>query len=98
MYLLLQLGISKRICVVKLRDEGILVLVNPEITERGGSTSIVEGCLSLPLEKVEVTRSQWVTVKYTSLEGTATTLTENDLNAIIIQHEIDHLNGVLIID
>ena len=99
-----QVGVSKRISVVNLGKSAssseVVVMVNPEIVDRSGSTTAFEGCLSLPLGdwKVEVTRSERVTVRYMTLEGEESILEEAGQNARILQHEIDHLNGILIID
>jgi len=99
-----QVGVSKRISVVNLGKSAssseVVVMVNPEIVDRSGSTTAFEGCLSLPLGdwKVEVTRSERVTVRYMTLEGEESILEDAGQNARILQHEIDHLNGILIID
>jgi len=101
-----QVGVLKRIIVVKmlrhLDKEEILVMVNPEIIEREGSALGKEGCLSIPgLEHAGtewVKRSEQVTVKYRTLEGEEVVIQESGLNARVIQHEIDHLDGILIVD
>ncbi len=99
-----QVGVSKRISVVNLRkstfSSEIIVMVNPEIIDRSGSLTGFEGCLSLPRGdwKVEVTRSERITVRYMTLEGEEVILEEDGQNARTIQHEIDHLNGILITD
>ena len=102
-----QVGVSKRISVVNLgrsvfprSSSEVVVMVNPEIVDRNGSVTAFEGCLSLPRGdwKIEVTRSERVTVRYMTLEGEESTLEEAGQNARIVQHEIDHLNGILIID
>jgi peptide deformylase len=98
-----QVGVSQRIIVVKL-DRGffsneILAMINPEIIEK--SENIVYGlekCLSIPRKIVNVPRSKWIKVKFLTLEGEEKILIEYGWNARIIQHEIDHLNGILIID
>jgi len=93
-----QVGVSKRISVVNLGQS--VVMINPEIIDRSGSINGLEECPSLPHEdsKIEVTRSEHVTVRYMTLEGEESTLEAAGQNARIIQHEIDHLNGILIID
>jgi len=99
-----QVGVSKRISVVNLgksvSSSGVVVMVNPEIVDRNGSVTAFEGCLSLPRGdwKIEVTRSERVRVRYMTLEGEESTLEEAGQNARNVQHEIDHLNGILIID
>jgi len=93
-----QVGVSKRISVVNLGQA--VVMVNPEILDQSGSITGLEECPSLPQEdfRIEVTRSERVTVRYMTLEGKESTLEAAGQNARIIQHEIDHLNGILIID
>jgi peptide deformylase len=99
-----QVGVSKRISVVKLdrpsSEEEILVMVNPEITEREGNVSRTEGCISVSRKEwgIEVARSERVTVKYQTLEGEEAVLEEEGWNARVIQHEIEHLDGILITD
>ena len=99
-----QVGVSKRISVVKLdrpsAEEEILVMVNPEITEREGNVSRTEGCISVSRKEwgIEVARSERVTVKYQTLEGEEIVLEEEGWNARVIQHEIEHLDGILITD
>jgi peptide deformylase len=96
-----QVGVSQRIIVVKL-DRGffsneILAMINPEIIEK--SENIVYGlekCLSIPRKIINVPRSKWIKVKFLTLEGEEKILIEYGWNARIIQHEIDHLNGILI--
>jgi len=100
-----QVGVSKRIAVVKLErpspQEEILVMVNPEIIEREGSVSGMERCPSISGTKekpIRMTRSERITVKYWTLEGEEVVLQEEGSNARVIQHQIDHLDGVLISD
>jgi peptide deformylase len=99
-----QVGVSKRISVVRLdrpsSEEEILVMVNPEITEQEGNVSRTEGCLSVSRKEwgIEVARSERVTVRYQTLEGEEVVLEEEGWNARVIQHEIDHLDGILITD
>ncbi|NLF23391.1 MAG: peptide deformylase [Lentisphaerae bacterium] len=75
-----------------------LVMLNPEITAMQGKQRDEEGCLSFPEISVHLTRAVEVTVAYTDLEGTRRTLTARGLLARAIQHETDHLNGVLLVD
>lgn len=101
-----QVGVPKRIIVVRTRTgtssagSEIVGMVNPRITEREGTTTAIEGCLSLPRGdwKIEVTRSETVTVEYLSSDGQEGTLRASGSVARQIQHEIDHLDGVLITD
>jgi len=75
-----------------------VAFINPQIIERKGETSISEGCLSVPGYHAEVERAAEITLKYTDIEGVERTLEASGLTAIAIQHEYDHLEGVLFID
>lgn len=99
-----QIGISKRILVIDVRDDddpeaGRLVLVNPEIVaESHEEDRQSEGCLSIPgLEEV-VTRPWQVEVHGQDLDGNEVTIVADDLLGRALQHEIDHLDGILFID
>jgi peptide deformylase len=74
------------------------VLINPEVLASSGETGIEEGCLSIPGCRGLVPRKETITVKALGRNGKAFTLEANELLAICIQHEIDHLNGVLFVD
>lgn len=73
-------------------------LINPRIVERDGTVFWREGCLSLPGVTAEVERSAQITVAYLDTKGTAQTLTCGGLEAVCVQHELDHLDGQLYID
>lgn len=76
-----------------------LVLVNPEVTPVPRlETELEEGCLSFPEIRGDVTRPDLITVKFKDVAGHAHTLQCNGLLARCVQHEVDHLNGVLFID
>jgi peptide deformylase len=93
-----QVGVSLRILVMDSGKGETRALVNPVITERGGSVREEEGCLSLPGVFAEVERSQWVRVSALDGDGQPITLESQGLEAKVIQHELDHLDGVLFID
>ena len=94
-----QVGISQRLIVVDdERGSGALVLINPLITARGGSVVGEEGCLSLPGIFDMVERSEWVRVEALDGEGQPQRFEARGLRARVIQHEIDHLDGILFID
>ncbi len=97
-----QVGILKRVVTVDIsgseKRNSPLVLINPEIIKQEGEEESEEGCLSLPGFKCKIKRSSLIHVKYTDLEGQEKTLDARDMLAICLQHEIDHLNGKLIID
>lgn len=92
-----QAGIDKQIAVVDI-GEGTVNLINPEIIERNGKSAIEEGCLSLPGILLKVKRAD--TIKVKTLDGSAkeVIIHAKGLLSTVIQHEIDHLNGILIID
>jgi peptide deformylase len=94
-----QIGHSLRLLVVGDEEgRGVQALVNPVITESGGTVTAEEGCLSLPGIFADVTRAQWVRLEAQDLEGRPIALTARGLRARVFQHEIDHLDGVLFID
>ena len=100
-----QVGISKRIVVIDVShpDEGVegepLYLVNPEIIWHSVEQSCqTEGCLSVPEQRAEVDRYTQVRVHYTDYYGQETEILADGLLAIALQHEIDHLDGILYID
>lgn len=92
-----QIGISKRIIVVDV-GEGIIELINPEIIAEEGTEIDAEGCLSVPGAQGEVMRSAKVTVRGLNRDGKTVKVTGSGLLARALQHEIDHLNGILFID
>ena len=93
-----QVAVSLRVAVIGLPDEEPIVLVNPEIVKRSGERSVVEGCLSVPGYRGEITRSVSVTVKARDRRGKEFRLKGTELLAQALEHELDHLNGVLYLD
>ena len=99
-----QIGVSLRVCVLDLRDEdnpeaGRWVFVNPVIVESSEEEDKAsEGCLSIPEMEEVVARPARVTVRGFDAEGEAVEVEAEDLLARALQHEIDHLDGVLFID
>ena len=101
-----QVGVSKRIIVIddKVTEEGEpgphpLYMVNPEIIKKSEEMILFnEGCLSVPGQSAEVERHRAVSVKYLDYDGNEKVLDAEDFLAVIIQHETDHLDGVLYID
>jgi peptide deformylase len=93
-----QIGVARRLAVVDTGDEPPIVLINPVIVEQEGSVSQEEGCLSIPDIFAEVKRARRVVVETTDLEGNRTRVEAVDLRARAVQHEIDHLDGILFID
>ena len=93
-----QIGVSKQVIVVD-GGEGFMALFNPEIIKTGDDTDTVEeGCLSLPGIRVQVERPTQITLRVLNVKGETVQLEIEGLMARIFQHEIDHLNGILIID
>ena len=93
-----QVGVSWRVFVADSPD-GPVALVNPVITKRSWKTvKDEEGCLSLPGQWGKVKRSKTVTVEALSAEGQPVKFTARDFFARVIQHESDHLDGILFID
>ena len=94
-----QVGISLRLIVISDEDSrGVQALLNPAIVERGGEVTGEEGCLSIPGVFAPVTRAAWVKVEARSVDGQPITINARGLRARVLQHEIDHLDGVLFID
>lgn len=107
-----QVGRTESICVIDIpadlekpgcREQNAtitmpLILINPQIIATEGEQRDEEGCLSFPQIGVQVTRAFQVTALYTDLQGMRQTITAYGLLARAVQHELDHLNGVLLID
>ena len=98
-----QIGILKRLIVIDISKEdqskNPIFLVNPEITFKSKNTSVYEeGCLSLPGHFAEIERPAECKVNYIDYNGQKKELQANGLLATCIQHEIDHLNGILFVD
>lgn len=97
-----QLGRKRRLFMIDLSgqdfDSEPILFVNPEIESAEGEAMAEEGCLSFPGLFVEISRAKKITVKYQDVEGKSHRIEATDLAARAIQHENDHLNGVLFID
>lgn len=95
-----QVGILKRVIVVDPHDEttGLVKLVNPEIIEADGEQVGVEGCLSIPNFNATVKRPEHVKVKYIDEDGNEKIWDAHGFPAVILSHEIDHLEGILFRD
>jgi peptide deformylase len=92
-----QVGINQSFFVVDI-GEGPIVLINPEIKKKSGLCVFEEGCLSVPEITIMVERPEEITVYYRDENDQELELTCNGLLARVIQHENDHLSGVLVID
>jgi len=100
-----QLGVLQRIVIVdcslglhKNKNHGRLIMVNPEIMEQDGEVLGREGCLSVPEWVGTVPRARRITVSYQDISGQQHELSTKAFEARVIQHEIDHLDGILFID
>ncbi|MXX76013.1 MAG: peptide deformylase [Holophagales bacterium] len=97
-----QVGVELRVAVVDatagMDPEAVRVLVNPEILDAAGVDTDTEGCLSIPDFTEQVTRPASVRVAARDLEGEAYEIDADELEARAIQHELDHLDGILFVD
>ncbi len=93
-----QVGVLLRIAVIELPDEDVITLINPEVVKCTGERFVEEGCLSIPGYRGEIRRSESVTVKGRNRQGKIVRIKGEGLLAQALQHEIDHLNGILYID
>jgi peptide deformylase len=94
-----QVGVSLRATVICLpEDEEDIILINPEVVRRKGRRLVSEGCLSVPGYVGQLYRAETVTAKGIDLNGRPVRIKGEGLLAQALEHEIDHLNGVLYID
>ncbi len=93
-----QIGMSLRIAVIEIPGKEVIILINPEIIKRQGERVVEEACLSVPGYYGEVKRSKVVKVKAQDRSGKEFRLRREGLLAHALEHEIDHLNGVLYVD
>ena len=95
-----QINVFKRIIVVDTSEDksAPLVLINPELLETEGEEEMEEGCLSVPEIYETVRRAEWVRVKGLDRHGEPFEMEVHGLEAVCIQHEIDHLDGRLFVD
>ena len=93
-----QIGVSLRIAVIEIPGKEVIILINPEIIKRQGERVVEEGCLSVPGYYGEIKRSKVVKVKAQDRSGKEFRLRREGLLAHALEHEIDHLNGVLYVD
>jgi peptide deformylase len=97
-----QVGVSRRLAVIDISIKGedvpLLVLVNPVFLLKEGSIDFEEGCLSIPDYTSKVKRAERVVVRCHDREGNGIEIDAEGLLAIALQHEIDHLDGILFLD
>ena len=88
-----QIGVLKRVCVIKPDSKTCFAMINPKITKKEGVCLFREGCLSAPHKQKKVQRAKKVSVEYIDENGERQRITRGGLTAIIIQHELDHFEG-----
>ncbi len=101
-----QIGVTRRVCVVDVsknkngrdNNHGLLVMVNPEITRQEGAAVMREGCMSVPDYTGDVERAVEITVRFLDGDGRQQEIEASGFEAVAIQHEIDHLDGILFLD
>ena len=107
-----QIGRTESICVIDIPEDAEkkefrqanssiempLIMINPQIISVTGEQRDEEGCLSFPKIGVMITRAEQATVSFTNLQGIRQTLTTGGLLARAVQHELDHLDGILLVD
>ncbi len=101
-----QIGETKRVVVVDVshskmgrdNNHGLLVMINPEILEHEGKKRMREGCMSVPDYTGNVVRAERIVVQFTDRQGSERVIEADGFEAVAIQHEIDHLDGLLFLD
>lgn len=101
----IQVGYAKQVLLLNIPDENeaqsrdsLIEMINPVVVESSGETTYQEGCLSVPSFYEDVNRFERVSVNYQDRDGNTKSIEADGLLSIAIQHEIDHLNGILFID
>ena len=101
-----QVGVSLRVCVIdvsknrhgKENNHGLLLMINPEILEASGSAVMREGCMSVPDYTGDVERATNLTLRFSEPDGAVREFEASGFEAVAIQHEMDHLDGLLFLD
>jgi peptide deformylase len=93
-----QVGIPLRVIVICIPEQEDIALINPEVVKKKGERVVAEGCLSIPGYMGHIKRAETVTVKGRDPSGRDVRIKADELLAQALEHEIDHLNGVLYID
>jgi len=93
-----QVGVSLQVAVIEIPGEEVITLINPEIVKQSSEYEVTEGCLSIPGYRGEIKRSYRVDVKARNRRGKTIRIKGEDLLAQALQHEIDHLNGIVYAD
>ena len=93
-----QIGVPLRVAVIGIPEEEDIILINPKIVRRSGERLVDEGCLSIPGYVGQIKRAESVTVKARNQNGKEIRIKAEGLLAQALEHEIDHLNGMVYID
>ncbi len=101
-----QIGVTLRVCVVDVssnrngrkNNHGLLIMINPEIIARSGAAVMREGCMSVPDYTGDVERATDIRVSFLEQDGTLREVAASGFEAVAIQHEMDHLDGLLFLD
>lgn len=93
-----QVGVPLRVIVLQMPEEELMAIINPEVVKRAGEREVTEGCLSVPGYAGEIKRSVSITVKGLNRQGKAIRIKATGLMAQALEHELDHLDGVLFVD
>lgn len=93
-----QVGVPLRVIVLQMPEEELMAIINPEVVKRAGEREVTEGCLSVPGYAGEIKRSVSVTIKGLNRQGKAVRIKATGLMAQALEHELDHLDGVLFVD
>lgn len=101
-----QIGALLRVCVVdvsksklgKENNNGLLIMINPEILRHDGAATMREGCMSVPDYTGDVERFVEISIRFLDEKGEVRTVGSSGFEAVAIQHEIDHLDGLLFLD
>jgi len=93
-----QVGIPLQVVVIELPESGLFALINPQVVKSSGEHEVMEGCLSLPGYRGSIKRAELVTVKGRDRYGKEVRIKAEGLFAQALQHEVDHINGVVYVD
>jgi peptide deformylase len=95
-----QVDVHKQVIVIDISEahDNLLVLINPQIIDRRGESEMEEGCLSVPGIFDRVQRSEWIKVRALNADGQPYELEVDGLLSVCIQHEMDHLKGVVFVE
>ena len=93
-----QIGVALRVVVIQMPGEEPVAIINPKMVKRAGEREVTEGCLSVPGYAGEIKRSISLIVKGQNRQGKAIRLKTTGLMAEALEHELDHLNGILYVD